>query len=110
MRIHRFCFSMRMSVMQVRIVWMLVDHRCVPMPMRVRLANRIVWPMDMLMMFIVPMPMLVHHLGVPMLVLMLFGYVQIDAKRHQGARNDQAQCDGLAKYDDGQDRADKGRC
>ena len=68
--------------MQVGIVRMFVNHRCVPMPMRVRFTNRIVLPMDMPMMFIVPMPMLVHHLGVPVLVLMLFGHVQIDAKRH----------------------------
>ena len=80
-----------------------------PMPMRVRLANRIVWPMDMLVMFIMAVPMLVHHFGVPVLVLMLFGDVQIDAERHQGARSDQAECDRIAKHDEGQDRADEGR-
>ena len=61
-----------------------------PVPMRVRLANRIVWPVDMLMMFVMPVPMLVHHLGMPVLVLMLFGHVQIDAKRHQSAGSDQS--------------------
>ena len=45
----------------------------------------------------------------PVLVLMLFGDVQIDAKRHQGARSDQAKCNGLAKHGDSQNRADKGR-
>ena len=95
-------------MMQVRIVRVFVDHRRMPVPMRMRLASRIVRPMGMLVMFIVPMPMLVHHLGMPVLVLMLFGHVQIDAKRHQGARSDQAKCDGLAKYSNGQNRADKG--
>lgn len=71
-----------MPMMQVRIVWMFVDHQYMPMPMRVRLANQIVWPVDMLVMFIVAVPMLVHHFGVSVLVLMLFGDVQIDAKRH----------------------------
>ena len=79
-----------MPVMQVGIVGMFVDHRCVPVPMRVRFVDRIVWPMGMLVMFIVPVPMLVHHLGVPVLVLMLFGDMQIDAERHQSACNDQA--------------------
>src|SRR4051812_17947982 len=100
---------MRMPVMQVRIVRVFVDHGRMPVPMRVRLANRIVWSMAMLVMFIMPMPMLMHHLVMPVLMLMLFGYVQIDAKRHQGARYDQAKCDGLAKYDDGQNRTDERR-
>ena len=98
-----------MPVMQVGIVGVFVDHRRMTVTMRMRLASRIVWPMGMLVMFIVPVPMLVHHLGVPVLVLMLFGHVQIDAKRHQGARSDQAKCDGLAKYGNGQHRADE-RC
>jgi hypothetical protein len=71
-----------MPMMQVRIVRMLVHHRRVPVTMRVRFVDRIVWPMGMLVMFIVPVPMLMHHLGMPVLVLMLFGHVQIDAKRH----------------------------
>ena len=66
---------MRMSVVQVWIVRVFVDHWRMPMTMRVRLASWIVRPMDMLVMFIVPVPMLVHYLGVPVLVLMLFGYV-----------------------------------
>ena len=101
--------SMRMPMMQVRIVRVFVDHRRMPVAMRMRLASRIVWPMGMLVMFIVPVPMLVHHLGMPVLVLMLFGDVQIDAKRHQGARGDQAGCDRIAKHGDGQNRADE-RC
>ena len=40
--------------------------------------------------------MLMHHLGVPVLMLMLFGDVQIDAQRHQDARGDQAGCDRIA--------------
>ena len=99
---------MRMPVVQVRIVRVFMDHRRMLVSMRVRLAYRIVWPMDMLMMSIVAVPMFVHHLGVPVLVLMLFGYVQIDAERHQHTGNDQAKCDGLAKYGNGQHRADKG--
>ena len=99
---------MRMPMMQVRIVRMLVQHRRVPVTMRMRLARRMVWPVGMLMMFIVPVPVLMHHLGMTVLVLMLFGDVQIDAKRHQDARGDQARCDGLAEYGNGQNRADKG--
>ena len=76
------CSAVAMPVMQVRIVRVFMDHRRMPVAMCMRLANRIVWPVGMLMMFIVPMPMLVHHLIMPMLVLMLFGDMQIDAKRH----------------------------
>ena len=100
---------MRMPVMQIRIVWMLVHYRRVAVPMRMRLARRIIWPVGMLVMFIVAVPMLMHHLGVPVLMLMLFGDVQIDAKRHQDARSDQARCDGLAEDGNGQNRTDK-RC
>ena len=98
-----------MPVVQVGIVLVFVEDRRMAVPMRVRLANRIVRPMGMLVMVIMTVPMLVHHLGVSVLVLMLFGDVQIDAKRHQGARKDQGKRDRLAKHDDGQNRADKGR-
>src|SRR3954454_14785232 len=102
--------SMRMPMMQVRIVWMLVHHRRVAVPMRMRLARPILWALGMLVMFIVAVPMLMHHLGMPVLVPMLFGDVQLDAKRHQDARGDQARCDGLAEYGNGQNRTDKGCC
>src|SRR4051794_19953403 len=100
---------MRMPMVQVRIVRVFVDHRCMPVPMRVRLASRIVWPMGMLVMFIMPMPMLVHHFAMPVLVLMLFGDVQIDAKRHQSAGSNQARCNRITKYGDGQNCADERR-
>ena len=76
---------MRMPVVQVRIVWMFVEHRRVPVAMRVRLARRIVRPMSMPVMFIVLMPMLMRHLGMPVLVLRTLGDMQIDAKCHQCA-------------------------
>ena len=69
-------------MMQVRIVRVLVKHRRMPVPMRVRLASRIIWPVNMLVMFIMAVPMLVHHFGVPVLVLMPFGDMKINAKRH----------------------------
>jgi hypothetical protein len=59
---------------------MLVHHWRMTVLMRVWLVGRIVRPMGMLVMFIVAMPMLVRHLGVLVLVLMLFGYVQIAAE------------------------------
>src|SRR3954452_8634944 len=101
---------MRMPVMQVGIVRVLVDHRCVPVPMRMRLASRSARPMSMMVMVIMLMPMLVRHFGMRVLVLMPFGDVQIDTEHHQGTCGDQAECDWFAKYGDGQDRADEGRC
>ena len=52
---------------------MLMHYRRVPVPMRMRLTYRIVRPMGMLVMIIVPMPMFVHYLGMPVLMLMTFG-------------------------------------
>ena len=77
-----------MTMMQIRIVRVFVDHRRMPMLMRVRLVNRVAWPMGMLVMFIMAVPMLMHHLGMSVLMLMTFGDMQIDAKRHQCASGD----------------------
>ena len=89
---------------------MLVHHRRVPVTMRMRFGRRVVWPVGMLVMFIVEVPMLMHHLGVSVLMLMLFGDVQIDAKCHQCARGNQAGRDGIAEHANGENRANERCC
>ena len=67
---------MPVPVVDVRIVRMCVRHRLVPVPMSVRrrISHRWVGKnMDVLMMFVVYVPMVVLHRFVLMLVLVPFG-------------------------------------
>ena len=60
---------MTMSVMQVGIMRVLVEHRAVPMPMRVGFIGRNVWPVLVLVMGIVNVAMFMFDPLVRMLVL-----------------------------------------
>ena len=66
--------TVAVPMVQVRIVWMLVPHGLVPVPMRVRFA---VWPVVVvLVMFVVHMNMIVFKGFVFMLVVVPLGQVE----------------------------------
>src|SRR3954469_22748950 len=64
------------AMMKVGIVRMLVPHRLVPVPMRMRFTGRIVRPVLMMMVIVVAMPVLVFHGLVAVLMIMPFGQMQ----------------------------------
>lgn len=90
-----------MPMMQIRIVWVFVRHWRVVMSMRVGVPGRVAQFMRMLVMLVVPVPVFVHQLGMPVLVLMALGDVQVDAKRHQSTGADQRRRDRFAKHGHG---------
>ena len=61
---------MPMSVMQIWIVRVLVPHRCVMMPVRVRFSGWIAWTMGVLVMIVVHVAMVMVQRLMGMLVLM----------------------------------------
>jgi len=99
---------MLMSVVQVGIMRVLVDETAMLVRMTVRFAARIGRRMRVLMMLVVNMPVLVKERFVHMLVLVLFGKMQIHACRHERGSRDQGPCDGLAEQRNRDRSADKG--
>src|SRR6516225_7253440 len=77
-----------MPVVQVGIMRVLVDETAMLVRMAVRFAVWIGRPMRVLMMLVVNMPMLVKERFVHMLVLVLFGKMQIHARRHERGSRD----------------------
>src|ERR1700730_17435307 len=71
-----------MSVMEIRVMRMLVSHWHVPMPVAMGFTSLIVRAVRVLVVGIMYVPMLVF-------MLMRFGQVQINADRHQDTRTDQ---------------------
>ena len=100
---------MLMSVVQVGIMRVLVDETAMLVRMTVRFAARIGRRMRVLMMLVVNMPVLVKERFVQMLVLVLFGKMQIHTYRHERGSRDQGPCDGLAEQRHRDRSADKGR-
>jgi len=80
------CVLVFMSVMQVRIVRMLVQKPRVPVPMAMRLAGRRVRRVFMLMMDVMYMAMFMLERFMQMLVVVRFSDVQINANTHQQRR------------------------
>ena len=76
-------------VMQVRVMRMPMHERCMAMPMRMGLSRRYVGPMLMSMVLIVPVPVLVLHGIMNVLVIVLLRQVQPEPEAHQTARNKQ---------------------
>jgi len=99
---------MLMPVVQVGIMRVLVDETAMLVRMTVRFAARIGRRMRVLMMLVVNMPVLVKERFVHMLVLVLFGKMQIHACRHERGSRDQGPCDGLAEQRNRDRSADKG--
>ena len=86
-----FCsidMSVPMSVMEVRVMRMLVPHWHVPVPVAMWFTSLIVWAVRVLVVGIMNVPMLVLDRIVLVLMLMRFGQVQIKADRHQDSRAD----------------------
>jgi hypothetical protein len=77
-----------MPVVQVGIMGVLVDETAMLVRMAVRFAVWIGRPMRVLMMLVMNMPMLVKERFVDMLVLVLFGKMQIHARRHERGSRD----------------------
>jgi hypothetical protein len=96
-----------MPVMQVGIMRVLVDETAMLVRMAVQFAIRIGWRMDVLMMRVVHMPVLVNKRLVHMLVLVLFGKMQIHARRHERGSRDQRPCDWFAEQRNRDRSADK---
>ena len=67
---------MSVPMMEVRVVRMPVDQADVPMPMSVRLAWRVTVAVRVMMMLVVPMPVLMVHRLVNVLVLVPLGQMQ----------------------------------
>jgi hypothetical protein len=79
---------MSVPMVKVGIVRMTVHERRVSMPMCVRLAGWIALGMFVLMVRVVPMPVLMLHRFVRMLVLVLLGQMHPEAESHQAAGDD----------------------
>lgn len=84
-------------MMDVRIVRVRVHQPGMVVPVRVGLTRRIKWPVRVLMVRIVNMPVLMRgrFMDVPMLVSLRD--VEIQADRHQPSRDQESWSDGIAK-------------
>lgn len=76
-----------MLMVQVGVMWVIVRHFLVTMPMHMRLACGVAGQVLVLVMLIVDMKVLMLHFLMGVLVSVLFHYVQQDAQTHQRARN-----------------------
>ena len=79
-----------MPVVQVGKVRMAVDKRCMTVAMAVGLSGRILGPMAMLVMGVVPMAMLMLDGIMNMLMAMTFHEVQIKTNSHENGGNPKA--------------------
>ena len=83
-----------MTMMQVRIVDVLVSCRFVPVPMRMRLRRGLV--VGVLMMFVMDMTVFVLDRFVRMFVAVPLGQMKPEAERHKRAGGEQLMRDRLA--------------
>ena len=81
---------MSVPVMDVRVVRMTMDKFVVPVSMRVWFAGRVIGAVDVLMVFVVGVPVLVFHRLVPVFVTVMLSQVQPDAERHEHGGDDEA--------------------
>src|SRR6516165_6035362 len=98
---------MLVTVMEVRVMRMLVPNPQVPVPVAVRLSAWIGVSMVVLVMDIVDAAMLVLERLVQVLVVMRLGEVQIDANPHEQCRANQIKCRRLAEQRQRKGCADK---
>ena len=75
--------SVSVSVVDVRVVGMRMDQFLVSMPVRVRLAGRIVRRVCVLVMLVVVVKVFVFHRFVPVQVFVPLGQVQPNTDRHE---------------------------
>lgn len=100
---------MRVAVVQVGIVRVAVDEPRVPVPVRVRLARRIVGAVRVPVVLVMHVRVLVLHRLVHMLVLVPLGEMEPDAEAHEPAGGEQLQRQRLAEGGDREERPDE-RC
>src|ERR1700722_1166543 len=93
--------------MKVRIVSMPVTERLMPVPVRMRLGDHAF--VRVLMMGIVDMAVFVLDRLVRVVVAMVFGHMQPEAKSHQRAGEDELNRERLSEEDDRNDRAEERR-
>ena len=98
---------MPVTVMQVRIMRVLVRKVRVSVPVAMRLSDRIARCVIVLVMDVMHVPMLVFERLVQVLVLVCFGPVQIDANPHEQCRADQRWGWHFAKQWERKDSANK---
>lgn len=98
---------MAVPVVQVRVMSVAMNHRCVPMPVAVRLTRRDVRRMLMLVMAVMDMAMLMLERLVHMLMPVRFGQVQPNPDRHQDPSDDKRHGDGFAEHRHRQKRAEE---
>ena len=98
---------MPVTVMQVRIMRMLVQNLRVPVPVAMGLSVRIIRHVIVLVMDVMHVPMLVLERLVKVLVLVRLGKMQIDANPHKQSSADQRWSRHFAKQRERKDGADK---
>jgi hypothetical protein len=99
-----------MSVMEIRVMRMLVPHWLVPVPVAMGFTSLIVRAVRVLVVGIMSVPMLVLDRIVLVLMLMRLGQVQIKADCHQDTRTDQTSSKRLMEHGYREQRAhERGR-
>lgn len=83
------------AMVQIGVVRVLVAHRFVLMPVRVRLGHGAI--VVMLVVLVVNMTVLMRHRFVKMLVIVPFGEMEPESQSHQQRRQDQFECQWLAE-------------
>lgn len=76
---------MAVSMMEVRIMQMRMQHRGMAMPVAMRLPFRVTWSMFVLVMRVVAVPMRMGALFMQMRMAVALGQMQPDAEGHQKA-------------------------
>ena len=79
-----------MPVVQIGKVPVAVNHRLMPVPMRVRLTGLVCFRMRVMVVLIMGVPVLMEHFAMRMLMVMVFGQVKPHAESHQGTGNQQS--------------------
>ena len=80
---------MGVAVVRVRVVWVPMSQPDVFVQMGMRLTGRVVRRMIVPVVLIVPVPVLMLHLGMEMLMRVALGQMQPEASAHQRAREQQ---------------------
>jgi hypothetical protein len=86
---------MAVPMVQVRIVWMSMHHRRMPVYVDMRLAGRVIRSVIMVVMLVMHMGMPVQHLLMRMLMLVVLDKMQPQAHAHQHGGGNQPDSEGL---------------
>ena len=94
-------------MVDIRVVRVIVREHLMHVGMRVGFARRVVRTVDVLMVFVVDVPVSVRYRGVRVLMNVALGQVQPDAKRHEEAAGNKERGERLPPKGQGQKRADE---